>query len=567
MKNFMLYRALSLLLAGLALFLLFWRLDSVMLWRDEATTATWARLMAESDYWLPRAYDGQQLIVQAGDGHDINSKLLPAMQSWAQFYVAAASFKILGVSVFTARLPFALLGLLYVFLLWRFSRELFGNTVVGLALPYLGLLSIDFLNTARQTRYYVIAVVAGLLMIREVARWLKEPERAEKWGFYLRLALWGALLYSANYVGFAGLWAAVGALFVVLGEWAVLKRFLMISAGLAAILGVEFWMLHSEFVGSWPPQENPLLADFQTALHNRGRDFWRSIALLPLLAGVFVLVKKGAPKGLTAAFAVAFAICAVPLLFEEFQSRNLSQAMFWLWALVCWVVPGAVFWAYWQAEERGLLTKLGLFCGLILMIAPLFTIAVAKTKGQARHYSHTIPAVALAGALLTVGLHRRKGAAVAAPVFGLLLVWPNLNAGGGSMEQIVERQFMADDQYNQPIVEFLRDNVRPGERVCFLRTVKGMMVYFELPDLHWAGLVDADAPHNAQFRGRIPDDQFDDFGDFTWFVVYDIRSREPKVDLEADYELVWEHSFDYYKPLWEADRRTRGYKVYRRVGE
>lgn len=562
----MVYRALSLLLALLAGFLLFWRLGSVPLWRDEATTATWARLMAESDQWVPRAFDGQQLIVQAGDGHDVNSRLLPAMQSWAQFYAAGASFKLLGVSVYTARLPFALIGLLSVFLLWRLGREIFGPTVLGLALPYLGLLSIDFLNTARQSRYYAIAVLAGLLMLGEIVRWLREPERTEKWGFYLRLALWGALLYSANYVGFAGLWAAVGALFLLLGQGAVLRRFLLVSAGLAVILGVEFWMLHSEFAGSWPPGgETPLLEQFKAALHNRGRDFWRSIALLPLLASVFLLIRKEAPKGLIALFAIGFAICAVPLLFPEWRSRDLSTGLFWLWALGCWVVPGALFWAYWRAAEKGLWVKLGLFCGLVLVISPLLAIAAAKSKAQARHYSHTVPVVALVGALVTAGVHRQRGVAYSLPVFALFLVWPNLNIGAGSMEQIVERQFAADDEYNLPLVEYLRDNVRPGERVCFLRTVKGMMVYFELPDIHWAGLLDADAPHNQQFRGQIPDDQFDDFGDFDWFVDYDKRDRDPKVDLERDYELVWEHEFDYYQSLWDTSGRRRGYRVYRRA--
>ena len=126
--------ALAVLLVALSAFLLFWRLDSIPLWRDEATTANWGRLMAESDVWLPRAYDGDQLIVQGEDGHDINSHLLPAMHSWLQFYVAGAGFQLFGVSTWTARLPFALIGAATLFVFYRIGVALFGNSVQALVL-------------------------------------------------------------------------------------------------------------------------------------------------------------------------------------------------------------------------------------------------------------------------------------------------------------------------------------------------------------------------------------------------------------------------------------------------
>ena len=119
--------ALAVLLVLLSAFLLFWRLDGVPLWRDETTTANWARLMAASGVWLPRVYDGKQLIVQAADGHDVNSHLLPAMQSWLQFYVGAVGFKLLGVSTWTARAPFALIGAAALFVLYRVGVVLFGG--------------------------------------------------------------------------------------------------------------------------------------------------------------------------------------------------------------------------------------------------------------------------------------------------------------------------------------------------------------------------------------------------------------------------------------------------------
>ena len=119
----MLYRPLAAALILLSAFTLFWRLDSVPIWRDEATTANWARLMVETGSLMPYVYHDGQLVVQAPDGHDVNSKMLPAMQSYLQFYVSALSFKLLGVSEWSARIPYALLGAL----------TLFGRTCLGLA--------------------------------------------------------------------------------------------------------------------------------------------------------------------------------------------------------------------------------------------------------------------------------------------------------------------------------------------------------------------------------------------------------------------------------------------------
>ena len=156
--------ALIVLLLLLGTFLLFWRLDGALLWRDECSTANWARLMVEQGYWAPRVFDGSQLIVQAADGHDFNSELTPAMQSWLQFYVAAAAFKLFGASTWTARLPFALVGAICLFVLYRLGLVLFGSGLRPFLMPYLGLLSIYFLSAARQSRYYVLVVLAASLL-------------------------------------------------------------------------------------------------------------------------------------------------------------------------------------------------------------------------------------------------------------------------------------------------------------------------------------------------------------------------------------------------------------------
>ena len=119
--------------------LLFWRLDNVNLYRDEATTANWGRLMSENGAWLPWVVDNGQLLVQASDGHDVNSKLLPAMHSYLQFYVTAFSFKLFGTSVFAARLPFVLCSAAALWILHRLGVLLFGTGLRSFIFPFLGL--------------------------------------------------------------------------------------------------------------------------------------------------------------------------------------------------------------------------------------------------------------------------------------------------------------------------------------------------------------------------------------------------------------------------------------------
>src|SRR6185295_18566610 len=88
---------LHILVAALAAFTLWWRIDGTVLWRDEATTACWAREMVERREFVPRVFNGERLIVQAPDGHDFTDTLLPAMQGWLQFYVTALGFWLGGV--------------------------------------------------------------------------------------------------------------------------------------------------------------------------------------------------------------------------------------------------------------------------------------------------------------------------------------------------------------------------------------------------------------------------------------------------------------------------------------
>lgn len=561
---------LAVLLVLLSAFLLFWRLDGVPLWRDETTTANWGRLMAESGVWVPRVFDGEQLIVQAADGHDVNSHLLPAMQSWLQFYVSAAGFKLLGVSTWSARAPFALLGAATLFVLYRVGVVLFGGGVRPLMLPSIGLLSIYFLYAARSSRYYILILLAAALLLLEMCRYIREPERAASRAFYLRLGLYGAMLYLSNYVAFAGMWLALGVFALIEADRRFLRGFVKLSAVLAVLLGIEFRLLHWEFAGMWPPPIDRSLDEiYAAALTVRGRDFWRAVPLVLLVpVGFFLFCRRApsSPPALTALLGGGSLLVLSSFFYSASDILGLPAAVFWPFAALCLTVPLGFLWAWRKLPSRGVWSRAALLAGLVLFLSPLVGVAVGKNRANTRHYYQTVPAAALLCALAAAQTRRAAGKRAAAALLAGVVVWPNLNWNRSGGEQMLERQLTRNASYNQPLIDYLQANLDPGDRIAFFRNVKGMAVYFYIPDMHWVALLDSEAPHNQQFRGRIPDDQFDDYPGVDWYVFWDPRGGHPR-GLDERFEKVWEYSYPLHGvPWWDrgSKPRTRTYQVYRR---
>jgi len=565
-------RFLTLLLIIVSAVLLFWRLDGAYLWRDETTTANWARLMSESGSGLPRVFDGRQLAVQADDGHDASSKLLPAMQSWLQFYVSAASFRLLGVSDFSARIPYAIFGALSLWLLYRIGTLLFGPGVLALMLPALAVTSVHFLNAARQGRYYIIVVAAACWLLLEFCRYLRDPDLARQRSFYIRLGLAGLLMYCSNYVSFAGMWTALGAFVLLQRDGRLLRGFLVLSCPMAVIVGLDFWLLHSEFAGQWPPPAaGSVWARYRTGLTNRTRDFWRMVPLIFVVPAAFYLVRRHAGRlhpALTAGLTLASFLVLSPVLlsYEARDLSGLSSPVFWLGAALCLSVPLSLAWCWKIIKQPGVWTRAALLGALVAVISAAVAIGAGKEQASPRHYYQFLPAAVLLTSLATAGLTRAAGRKPAIAFLVGALLWPTLDFNQGCCDQVVESQFFRDNSYNGPFVDFLRENIQPGDKVAFYRNVKGMVAYFYLPEMHWVALLNSDAPHNQQFRGVIPDDQFDDYEGVDWYVLWDPRGNRPRGLSEENYELVWEYEYPYRLGWWDRhiDPPRRKYEIYRR---
>jgi len=494
----------------LSVITLFWRLDGTLLWRDEASTACWGREMVERRSLVPRVFDGERLIVQAADGHDFNDRFLPVMQGWLQFYVAALGILIGGAGTVAARLPFVLAGAMSLGVLYRVGRELFSGSLAPLAAPLLGALSIYFLTAARQARYYILVVLFTSCILLEFARYLKEPGRARSWGFYLRLGLYGVLVFHANYVSFGGLWLSLTVFALATRDRALIYRFLALSAAMAAPIGAQFLLVHSEFVAGSAAARAAPWQDYLQVFSWHGVEMFR---LIPL-AGV------------------------IPAAWYVFLRRR---------------------------QPRNPISAMALLAALIVVVSATSTILAAKTGAVPRYYFQVVPAVLLLTAILTERLAALAGRAWAAPFFLFALLWPNLNLYLDWSLHVVQRQLTRDVTANEPLVDFLRRNVKQDETVAFYRNVQGMMVYFNLPSLRWRALLDSDAPRNQRLRGTLPDSMFDDYAGVDWYVVWDNYDKMPR-KLTADHQLVWQYTYTNPKSWW--DRRwpdwKQSYRVYRR---
>ena len=548
---------------------IFWRLDGVPLWRDEATTAVWARLMVDSGDWLPYAFDREagQLLVQDDDGHDINSRLLPAMQSYLQFYVSAAGHWLFGDGTIAARLPFALVGLGCLALLWSLGRRLGGPSWLPVALPFIASVSIYFLHAARQGRYYILVVFATLLLLLQVARYLRDPALGRKWSFHCQLCLVGCVLYAGNYLSFAATWLALG-VFLLLTDRPTLARLCGASAVLAVVLGTEFWLLHAEFLTEWRPgSENSFWENFRYVVSRRGADYWRWVPFV-LIAPAMALVGRWSKLKISrAGWALVVVGALAPLLgfvVSEPWLRRTPDLTFVMFGLVFLCVPAAAIYLWTRIEQPSIHAKMALLAGLIVAVCPLFTVALAGRATLPRYYYQACPAAIVLVGLGAAGLASagRRRTAMACLIGASL--WPNLELAGGGTEQVVLRQFLGYDEHNGPLLEFLKSSTKPGQSIAYLRNVKGMVGNYYLPDRRWVNLLDSEVPYNRRFRDLLPADQFDDSPDPDWFVVWDAKGREPRA-LDDRYELVWERSYRELRSFWGLDRdpRERAYAIYR----
>lgn len=171
-------------------FLLLANLGNGRLWQDEAETAVLGRNTLQFGY--PKVFDGVNRInpwVQSTDQGQAWT-----YHTWLSFYLAAASFALFGANTWAARLPFALIGWLTVYLFYRWVGRWMKNRSLSMLCAAILTCSVPFLLHMRQCRYYAPTALFSLWAAWAYMRFLNQKRWA---GVELFLSL--LLLFHANH--------------------------------------------------------------------------------------------------------------------------------------------------------------------------------------------------------------------------------------------------------------------------------------------------------------------------------------------------------------------------------
>ena len=184
--------------------LLLWNLGRPALWQDEAETALRAESILESG--LPRMTLRGVLVtaqpsLAASEGTPSG---VWTWNTWLPAYLVAASFAVLGRTAFAARLPFALAGILTLWLWWRLCAEGEEDGPAArrawapeAALALLAL-SPAYLLFCRQSRYYALVALGTALVLSSWRRLLVNKKNGA-----LAVALALTFLLHASFAFFA----------------------------------------------------------------------------------------------------------------------------------------------------------------------------------------------------------------------------------------------------------------------------------------------------------------------------------------------------------------------------
>lgn len=237
----------------LSCLLMFPNLGNRYLDGDESITAMLGQSIQQNG--LPYAYNDNQTIHQ----YDSNNVIYPPVkdarlteenlwreQPWLYFYTEALSFSLFGVNEFSARLPYAIIGILAVIFLYFFSKKITNNEKISKLSIFLMATSITFYLFSRKARYFSMIM---LLVMTTVYTYINLIDSRGKKSIsnILLFILSSALLFHTNYGVFFGIIAGLMIHFLIFKEYKTsLKEIIMSLCGIF-ILTFPWYYLTDSF--------------------------------------------------------------------------------------------------------------------------------------------------------------------------------------------------------------------------------------------------------------------------------------------------------------------------------
>ena len=261
-------------------------------WDDEANTAVIARNLLHTGKLT--GWDGANLMAFRG-GEDLDDALIQKTVPPLQYYVAAAGLALFGASDWGARVPFLLLGLGALGLLYRWAAALMGPGFPAWLPPLLLALDAPYLLYIRQARYYALTLFLFAALGWAWSRLGKPRHTAVG-------AAAAVALFYANYLcGLAAL-AALTAFFAA-PRWRN-RAHLGFFALVAALIGGAIVSLLATGKPGVPHPLAAALRLFWWELRGLGEFELVPLALLPLLALPFLVERLKALRPIASASTV-----------------------------------------------------------------------------------------------------------------------------------------------------------------------------------------------------------------------------------------------------------------------
>jgi hypothetical protein len=481
------YHLLIYIVFGILIYFAFlWRLDGCYLWRDEATTACWAREMANSNSLLPKVWNGDQLIVQGSKGHDFNRHFLASMQGWLQFYLELIFFKIFGSNTFNARLPFTILGILGILLFFKIFNSLFKSKKISLISTFLCIFSLSYIHFIRQARYYALVMIISLAIIYEMIQYLNNSEKSYQVSFFIKIGFYGIMLFLSNYFTFTIFWIGLFLVIPIIKNKDFNFGIISTTFIIGAICLPIIMFIHYSFISRSEITNISYLYDY---LDWFILSFKRINQIFPI---------------------IPFILIGIYLFWRYPVHRNKNQkVIMWLW--------------------------------LMILSTIISSVIINKSNAFLRYTLHVIPVGLILIAIYSHWIYNILGSKTAWIFISVVFIYHTWFSVLNQSEAVVKRQFLKDNSYNKPMVEFLKKNIKSEESVSFINNDKGIVAFFYLPTLNWYGILEASNPYNQIYKTKLPPTMFDDYSDIDWIVVWGVRSLPERV--ENGYELIWNYRY------------------------
>lgn len=491
-------------------FMLFWGLASVPLHEDEADTACYARYITATNAYLPVVWDGKVLSVAGSGGHDVNQYSLPMMQSWLQYYVTKVAFVFLGENTFAARIPFVLIGLLALVLMFKLIKELTGKSSFAYISVLITVSSYYFL-LVKLSRYYALAILfsLGIIFLLKDALWHNKKPSKLTW---LMIGILSGLFYFSHYLCFGLFWLGLGIYWIITKKWSILYDFLIVSFLTAFVLGVDFYFFHLGFFTQFRVNNN-------VGIVLRAKYLLKTLINILRLTPIFLVF---------------------PMLFFLKDKASKTSGDLLLSMLVGVVLFTLVFKV--ECPPNYLL--------FFLPLGIIYTLLAVKVLFEGKKLFFSL--------LLVVF------------VLGVM----NIDFYSNIKEAVILRQFIHDDSYDKQSLQFFSQNIISGDRVLIYPNNFGMVYYFYHQFVWVGQLDKQQIPNNIYYWGFPADTYNDceevDYYVFRGlekevleYEGYFLKQNKNK------YKLVSEEKFNKYisilafkaRPLWLSRiyQKTTGY--------